>query len=138
VVAVRVAREHGIERRLPRVERDAELTGEGVVSAECALGDFSEDRALRPARDVGQGRPLADPPLRVDPAPSHSPDAHVLDAPGVLAGTNDVVADLRIEAARRLRGDRDDQELGNAHVAQVLQEAPELRGERPRVERRRG
>ena len=135
MVGVRVAPEDRVERRAPGVERHAQLAVEGLVAAERRLRDLAERGGLRAARDVRDRRPLEHPPGGGVAPPLHAPHAHVLDAPGVPAGADDVVAHLgRREALVALDGDARDQELGDARLAQVFEQAAELRGERARVE----
>ena len=57
VMAVRVARQHRVERRHPGVEIGAELAPERVVAAERRLGDLGEDRAAARGSTMRRGRP---------------------------------------------------------------------------------
>ena len=61
LMAVRVARQHRVERRHPRVEIDIELAAERVVATERRLGNLGEDRVSRAADQMRQ-RPSIEPP----------------------------------------------------------------------------
>ena len=102
-----------------------------------AVGDLGEDRAAGAAREVRRRRPFDDLPPGRSPAPAHSPDADVLDAPRFRARPDDVVAHVGADEPRRpIRLDGGDQELGDRDLAQILDQPLELRGERAGVERR--
>ena len=109
-MAVRVARQHRVERRHPGVETGAELASERVVAPESGRRDLGEDRA--PARLVrcDDAPSIRRPATRRAAAPAHSPDADVLDAPRLRRRPDDVVADVgadeRPTVLTRIRLDR--------------------------------
>src|SRR3954454_12905547 len=138
-MAVRVACQDGIERRHPRVEIHVQLLPERVVRAKRRLSDLGKDRRTRAADDMRQGGPSDDLPARRRTAPSHLPLAYVFDMVGACPGADHVVADDRPNTGRRISGsvglDGGDEELGDRHATQILEQALQLRAKRASVKR---
>jgi hypothetical protein len=138
-MAVRVACQDRVERRHPRVEIDVELAAERLVATERRRRDLREDWPSGAADQVRRGRPSNDLPARRVAPPSHLPLADVLDAVRCCPGADDVVADGRAEAGRRigrtLRFDRGDEELRRGDVADIVDQPPQFRAKRTSIER---
>ena len=99
-MAVRVTRQHGVERRHPRVEIGAELAAEGLGAAECCAGDLFENWRPGAAREPRVRPPIQRPAtlmrarcqlIRHTPVCSHTPRA--------LSTADDVVADAGADDA---------------------------------------
>ena len=156
MMAVRVAREHRVDARHPRIEIDRELPPERLVGAERRAGHLGEDRPRRAAGDVRLGGPLGNAPAGRAAAPGQRPGAHVLGARGRGAIADDVVAhpgaqfvvapgfspgDVRRRACRRgglrrsRRLDRGDHQLDDGDGGEAVDQPPQLRDEPSSVER---